>query len=317
MDIQSKLIRCLVGSAMAVTAVAPAWAQQTVFNKVWVRFPQGDRLIEKGADLVLDDAARKLIVKSDDKPIELKYDDLQKIVFDETTHLRGISTVERILLGIPGVALPGVASAIQTAATTTAIENAKVSDYWCYFEYKMPDGSTRPYMLAIDENSSHQAITKIQSIFGDKVKIWNFPERAQIINKKELPELKSKHNFTMDKKNHPIPELRPDKALVVVVCPPVGTKRGGNQIKIHANGHVVAVNKVGTYSFFYLDPGDYLLVSQFVNASGIQIRLEAGQDYYFVQNALPNFKTGLSRNTKEIVMYELQGAYFSNWQEKK
>jgi hypothetical protein len=80
------------------------------------------------------------------------------------------------------------------------------------------------------------------------------------------------------KQTHPTPEIKSDKALVVVVCPsPAARYSGkGNQVKLHANDHVVVVNKMGTYGFAYLDPGEYLLVSQTENASGFQMKLEAG-----------------------------------------
>lgn len=57
--------------------------------------------------------------------------------------------------------------------------------------------------------------------------------------------------------------MKPDKATVVVVCPPLAARNAGfgNQFKLHANDEVVAVNKTGTYSFAYLDPGKYRLIS--------------------------------------------------------
>ena len=92
--------------------------------------------------------------------------------------------------------------------------------------------------------------------------------------------MKSKHKMKADKKNHPLPELKSDKALVVVVCPALAARHAGkgDQIKLHANDKVVAVNKQGTYSFVHLDPGEYQLVSQAGNPNGFRITLEAGKE---------------------------------------
>ena len=91
--------------------------------------------------------------------------------------------------------------------------------------------------------------------------------------------------------------MKADKALVVVVCPPLAARfqgKGGIQYKLHANDRVVAVNTMGTYSFAYLDPGDYLLVSQTETANGFHINLEAGKDYYFLQDTFMGLEASLN-----------------------
>lgn len=91
--------------------------------------------------------------------------------------------------------------------------------------------------------------------------------------------------------------------------------QAGDIFKLHANDRVIAVNTTGTYAFAYLDPGRYRLVSQSENANGFVMDLEAGRDYYFLQNTFISGwgpKTSLSRNSKELVMYELDGTYYSN-----
>jgi hypothetical protein len=77
---------------------------------------------------------------------------------------------------------------------------------------------------------------------------------------------------------------------------------------------------MGTYSFAYLDPGEYLMATQSENASGMTVTLEAGKAYYFLQNTFMGWwkgQTRLSQHSRELVMYELSGAYFSNWSRKK
>ncbi len=89
---------------------------------------------------------------------------------------------------------------------------------------------------------------------------------------------------------------------------------------MYANGEVIAVNRLGTYSFAYLDAGKYRLVSQQQNASGFEMELEAGNEYFFLQNTfqdgLSAAETVLSRNSPELVNYLLDGSYFSDWKPK-
>lgn len=296
-----------LGSLLMIALAVPAWAQQTVFKEVWVRYNRSEearRMVEKGADLVLDDASRRLIVKSRQKPLDINYDDVQKMIFEVTTHVGGGAGAFGSLFGAVGGAVDAARAA------------KRAVHYWCYFEYKKPDGGTEPYLLKIHKGSSQQVVEKLKSIFGERVAIAEFPKEAEEIDKELLKERESKHSLKLDKKKHPTPEIKADKALVVVVCPSANSNK---QVKIHANDQVVAVNRAGGYSFFYLDPGEYLLVSQGrANASGMRINLAAGKDYYFLQNSLMGWtlKTKLSRHTKELVMYELNGSHYSDWKRK-
>jgi hypothetical protein len=261
-------------------------------------------LVDKDAYLVLDDTARKLTVRTEQHPLNVDYDEVQKIIFDVSTRMRG-GAMSQVVGGLAGA----------------AIASKHVNHYWCYIETKLPDGTTQPYMIEIPQDWSPKVIQKMQEIFGDKVTVAEFPEHEEVIDKGTLKDLQSKHDDKVDAKSHPLPEVKPDKALVVVVCPPTAARNQGlsNQIKLHANDQVIAVNRMGTYSFAYLDPGDYLLVTQTENASGFQMKLEAGKDYYFFQDIFMGAwkaRTRLSRHTKELVMYEVQGAYFSDWKRK-
>ena len=121
--------------------------------------------------------------------------------------------------------------------------------------------------------------------------------------------------------NRPLPEVEPDKALAVVVCLPLGARYAGKgiQFKVHANDRVIAVNKMGTYSFAHVDPGEYLMASQSENAQGLKVKLETGKEYYFLQDVWMGAwkaRTGISLHLKELVMYELAGAWHSDWKRK-
>ena len=299
----------ILSAALCLVAASPALAQQLTFDKVKARFQRSDsdrRLVYKDVDLILDDQARRLVVKSKDRPLDLSYEDVEKVIFEITTHMRG---------GAFGQLLGGVTGALVAAK--------QVSDYWCYIEYRTPDGAVEPYLLEIDKDQSPDVIRHMQEVFDDRVSIPEFAANASVekIEKDLLPDIKSKHDMKPNKDDHPIPEPQDGKALVVVVSPALAARDTGkgNQVKIHVNDRVEAVNKQGTYSWFHLEPGNHQLASQAGNASALQITVEAGMDYYFLQNMLSGtFKsnTSLSRHSKELVMYELGGAYYSVWSRK-
>jgi hypothetical protein len=284
-----------------------AFAQQTVFKSVKTRFNRSSkdiRLVDKDADLILDDAAQTLKVKNDEKPLQVGYGEIQKVVFDVSTHMRG-GALGQVIGGLTGAAL----------------QAAHVEDYWCYLVYRDSAGTVQHYMLEIDKESSPKAIEKMKAIFGDRVTVAEFAEKEDKIEKDTLKDLQSKHSLKIDKKSHPLPEIKPDKALVVVVCPPLAARYQGkgNQFKLHANDKVIAVNKMGTYSFAFLDPGEYQFASQAESASGFRMSVEAGKDYYFLQNTFMGMwkaRTTLTRQTKELATHEMSGAYFSDWKRK-
>jgi hypothetical protein len=132
----------------------------------------------------------------------------------------------------------------------------------------------------------------------------------------------SSYSVRVDKVNHSIPEVEPNKALVVAACLPMVARSGGKgyPFLLRANDRVIAVNMMGTYSYAYLDPGEYLIISQSKNSDGLRVKLEAGKDYYFLQDArfggMRSFKTRLSMHRKEVVLYELGGAWYSDWKAK-
>jgi hypothetical protein len=269
-------------------------------------------LVDKVGVLKFDDGGRELTF-SDRKgdTFNVRYDDISKAVFEVTTHMHGPTLSTIILTGVAGGAVGGMANAVH------------VHDYWFYLEYRNGDRNEE-VLLDVPKGASEQVIAKAKSLFGSRVSMPEFQEKGEAIQKgedldeKHIPDLRSKHTVKVDKKDHPLPETKPDKATVVVVCPSLAARYAGhlNQFKLHANDHVIAVNKLGTYSFAYLDPGQYTLISQSENANGFKIELEAGKSYYFLQNTFEGIvkgRTMLSRNSPEIVMYELNGSYFSDW----
>jgi hypothetical protein len=306
--------RLLTLICLLLIAPSGVFAQQTTFEHVKIhRHRSADKrvLVDKIGKLTFDDSAGKLAFESGaGDHFVVGYDDVRKIVFEITTRMRG-GVVSQI---VKAASFPGL-------IVGSAIEGGHVNDYWFYLEYSDHD-SKLSALMKVPKSSSAEVINKATSAFGSRVTLTDFPERGTTIKMEELKSLKSKQTLKVDKQNHPLPASKPDKATIVVVCPPLAARHAGkrNQFKLHANDQVVAVNRMGTYSFAYLDPGKYRLVSQTENANGFEMQLEGGQEYFFVQNTFQGvFKaeTALSRNSGELVMYLVEGSYFSDWKPKK
>lgn len=273
-------------------------------------------LVDKVGVLTFDDTARQLIFRSrvDNKfevqdKVDAGYDAITKIVFEVTTHMRG-----------GGLAQVITAAPLAGPIVGPAIAGQHVHDYWFFIEYKNGDQDEQT-LLEVPKDCSEQVITKATALFGSRVSVSQFPEEGQPVKKEELTDLQSKHSLNIDKSVRPTPEAKPDKATIVVVCPPLAARYSGrgNQFKLHANDRVVAVNRAGTYTFAYLDPGKYRLVSQSENANGFEMELEAGKTYYLLQNTFQGafkWETSLSRNSPELVTYLMSGTYFSIWARK-
>jgi hypothetical protein len=237
---------------------------------------------------------------------EAPYDNVTKVVFDSTTHRRGEGGWALLNLNPVGI----VAAA--------AIGARSVQDNWLYIEYKVGERA-EPVLLMLPNDCLADVKQKAAGLFGGRVVVSSFPEHSEEIPPKQLrsPQFKSKFAVKLNKKDHPLPTERPDKATIFVVCPMVGLEAGHGHVKLHANDRVIAVNELGTYSFAYLDPGKYRLMSQSSNnGSGFETELEAGKTYYFVQNSLHDGLTVLSRNSGEVVTYLAADTYLSKWNPK-
>jgi hypothetical protein len=267
-------------------------------------------LVDKVGTLTFDDGSRKLSFSSRaGDEFEASYDNVVKVIFETTTHMHGGVLADVIAQA----SIPGLIAG-------NALKAKHVHEHWFYFEYKNAD-HVEPVLLDLPEDSSDAVIAKAKSTFGSRVELPVFQEKAEFVDPEKLPDFNSRHSLKVDKVNHPLPEQKPDKATIVVVCPPLAARYAGagNQFKLHANDRVVAVNRGGTYTFAYLDPGRYRLISQAGNANGFDIELEAGKSYYFLQNTFMGAVIGhttLSRNSPELVMYELNGSYFADWKRK-
>jgi hypothetical protein len=270
-------------------------------------------LVDKLGVLAFDDDAQQLTFEDragDD--FSVPYSDITKAIFDSDAHMN--ASVKTL-------------AAIEPIAVAL-VRRMHVHDRWLYLEYGQ-GADPKKVLLVVPEEIAEKVTAKTQSVLGERVTIASYAEKGEKvadsegdIDKRRVPDLKSKHSMVLDKKNHPLPEVRADKATIVVVCPPLAARYTGkgNQFKLHANGKVIAVNKMGTYSIAYVDPGKYSLISQSENANGFDMQFDGGKTYYFIQEIFQGALKGqtmLSRNSPEVVMYLVDGAYFSDWKRLK
>jgi len=311
---ESAMRKVAVAICLWVTFAECLFAQETVFHHVKIhRHRNADQrvLVDKVGALTFNDSVNKLTFRSEaGDSVDIDYAAVDRVVLEVTSRMRG-----------------GVAAAIVTAApfagpvVGNAMAGAHVHDYWFYLHYK-DQNHGESVLLEVLKSASEQVIEKAEQVFGERVTVTDFSEKGVTVKIEDLKALKSKQMLKIDKQNHPLPEVKADKATVVVACPPLAARFAGkgNQFKLHANDQVVAVNKEGTYSFAYLDPGEYRLVSQAENADGFTMKLEAGREYFLLQNVFQGaFKgdTILSRNSRELVMFLVDGSYFSDWRPKE
>ncbi|HEY3381043.1 MAG TPA: hypothetical protein VGK32_04700 [Vicinamibacterales bacterium] len=264
------------------------------------------RLLDFDGELTFDDASKKLTFdagrRARDRAFEGTYDQVRRVIFDVSTTRRGGFWDK----------LGGVAGGILSDIT--------VANYWMCIEIAAPDGSPKMYVVEVGKDDSKAVIEKAKATFGDRVTMAEF-KAGQEIGIDKLKDRDSKHNFEYGElTNHPLPELKPDKGLIVVVCPLEAGKKHAEplefQRKLHANDRVMLVNKAGTYGFFYLDPGEYLVVDQIgKRTSGLQVSVEAGKGYYLLQDQTSAL-AHLSQHSREYVTHELTGAIPGVWSRK-
>ncbi|MGB6633326.1 MAG: hypothetical protein WBE45_05615 [Terriglobales bacterium] len=286
-------------------SISLLFSEDTKFDGVKIRrHERADKreLVDKIGVLSFEDVGQKLTFRSDaGDHFAIPYSDITKVVFDTDTH------------------------------GTSYMASVHVHDRWLYLEYRQGDHSEK-VLLVVPRALYDKATAKSQSLFGGRVTIANYPEKEESIaardggtDKSRTPDWKAKYSVKLDRTAHPLPELKSDKATIIVVCqPPAAIDTGyGTEVKLLANGKVIAVNDMGTYSIAYVDPGKYSLISQAQNANGFEMDLEAGKTYYFIQEIVigaafvrTRILTMLSRNSPEVVMYLVDGAYLSDWNRK-
>jgi hypothetical protein len=301
-------------------------AQQTTPTKIKVRFKDDKKRqqVDQDAALRIDESARRIVVLSKEHPRELGYDDVQKIIIEPDSHAGNIGFGAALTGFVAGGLLFG-------GKIATAIDNPLKTDHVVYIEPKKPDGKTTPLVLVLEKDSVPEGLKRIKATFGDLVVLPVFDEQPEQIDKKQF---KSAEPFEVKGSalEHPMPLARPEQALVVIAAPLGGSFRPIETNKttpfyanVLVNDQVLAVNAPGSYSFFYLGPGEHLLITQamvdkkLVDVTGLRIKVEVGKEYYLMQTIYigGGMKSFLTRHSREVVMQEVNDLLWSEWKPKK
>ncbi len=312
-------------------------AQAQTPTKIKLRFkdetrdPKKAQQVDLDATLSLDDAARRLVVTPKNRPgRELKYDDVEKIIIELDSHAGNIG----FGAGLLGLVVGGMALGGHVAA---AVDNPIKANHVVYIEPRGGDASaatgSKPaaLMLVLGKDEAPAGLQRLKAAFGDRIVLPAFEEAPEQLDKK-LYKSSGDLQVRGHAQEHRLPELRPDKALVVVASPLGGSFQPVEKNKwtpfyatILADDQLVAVNSPGSYSFFYLDPGEYLLLSEAMvgkrlqNVTGLRIKVEAGKDYYLMQTIYigGGIKSFLTRHSKEVVMQEVSELLWAEWRVKE
>ena len=318
-------MRCLA-IVLAVLLPLSVNAQQAAPTKIKVRFKDDAkrRQVDLDATLTIDDSARQLVVVSKEHRRELGYDDVQKIIIEPDSHAGNIGF---------GAALAGFATGglLFGGKIATAIDNPLRADHVVYVELKDAGGKSAPLVLVLGKDVAPEGLKRIKAAFGNLVALPEFDEQPERLDKKQFTSVEP-FEVKGSAQEHPAPVARPEQGLVVVASPlggsfrPVETNKSTPFYgKVLVNDRVLAVNAPGSYSFFYLDPGEHLLVTQamvdkkLVDVTGLRIRVEAGKEYYLTQTIYigGGMKSFLARHSKEVVMQEVNDLLWSEGKPKK
>lgn len=299
----------VAGLLLAGTSLA-----QTTFPDVKARFAKSNEreMDEKGATLVFDDAARRLRVRSGDRPLDVAYDDITKAVVEVDTLGRKAGFGASFIGMMAGGLLFGNAIA-------TSIDKPFDNDHFVVLEHKKPEGGSASYGLVVGKTSAAAVMKALQSALGERLQVPVFEEKTIEIDSDTLPKVRIRYLNT--DKQHPLPVVKGDKALVVVASPATVMRRIGPEKRyayagLWANGTLVGFTGPGCYLFFYLEPGEYDLISKTYDAVGLRMKLEAGKEYYLTQTLYAKGirpRSFLTRHSKELVMYEVAGSLWSDW----
>ncbi len=107
---------------------------------------------------------------------------------------------------------------------------------------------------------------------------------------------------TLDKKNHPLGEVDPEKALVYVVRP--ATMGFAIKSFFLIDDEIMGINKGKSYFFTHVEPGVHVFWSKSENVDAMEFEVEAGQTYYIKQKVKMG---GFRARTKLELLDETDG----------
>jgi hypothetical protein len=158
--------RIFISIGLLILSASGLPAQQTDFDYVKIhrhRSAEKRVLVVKEGKLTFDDSARRLMYKSEaGDRFEVGYDDIGKVVFDVSTHMRG-GAVAAVVTAAP-IAGPIVGS---------AMAGAHINNYWLYVEYRDHDRN-ESVLLEVPKKSSTEVVHKVTDLFGSRVTMSDF-----------------------------------------------------------------------------------------------------------------------------------------------
>lgn len=249
--------------------------------------PEDRRLIQRKVDLIFDDANAMLTVETHQigaalrangevvpAPFRVKFDEIAKVVLDATQTRNGASV------------------------------------WHAYFERK-PGATPDRFLFSTQDPQASELLATIRQTFGARVEQPHFEPIGKASG--VVPSSAGGCPYR-SRDDASLPEIRPDKALVVIVSAQmegnVSVMGFGRLAGVLVNGHRIGANHEGSYSFTYLDPGVYRISSTLGKTIyETRLTMDSGQGYYFIQNRLRGGE--LSRHSREYVMFEAGGAYYS------
>jgi hypothetical protein len=304
----------LAWMSLALLALIPfqSAAQQSTTSAVMLRFTrEKDRhQIYQDATLTLDNTARRLVVTSKERPQSVSYDAVRKIIIEPDSGAKG----------------PGFGSILAGFAVNSKLFRGQIkAAQLVYVEHAASDGTTAAFVLSVPEQAAEETIARIKSAFSDRVVVPVFSEAWEQLEEKQWKSVK-KYDVRAVAGKPSLPEMRSDKGLIVVACPVSGGFEAIRTDKpyyhlsarILVNNDVVAVNGPGTYTAFYLDPGEHLLVSYLNDTTGLRLKVEGGQEYHLIQTVYikGGNKSFLTRHSKDLVMHEIGSLMKADWKVK-
>jgi hypothetical protein len=305
-------VRTLPITVIAILASFAGTYSQARFTDVEIRYvPAGELILEnQDAELVIDDKARRINVRSKAKSLDVGFDDIERAIVEVNTHGKKAGFGASLAGWMAGGLLFGDLIA-------TSIDKPFDQDHFVLFETK----GQAPLLISIDNRSVPAALKALQAALGNKVHVPQFTEKVETIPDEKFNPPKVKVSAVPTVKMRPVPNILPGKATIVMTAPvaiffAIKPEKKGPGILVYANDKLVTVIWAGNYTFFHLDPGEYMLAGDTPAPTGLRIKVEAGKDYYFTLTPWHKgirMRSFITRNSKELITYEMSGALWVDW----
>ncbi len=301
---------------LLVLGVLPAIVfGQARFTDIEVRFKKANEYVleTKDAELIIDDKARRVRVISKEAPLDVGFEDVQKVVIDVNTHGEKAGFGASFLGMMAGGLLFGDLIA-------TSIDKPFDNDHFVLFEINGPTGP-RSHLINADNKIVPSVLKALGAAFGERVVIPKFDGKTEKLEDAQFDPPKVKLTANPRESTRPLPEAKQGKATIMITAPntifPEGkAEKKGPGILIYANKQLVSVVWAGSYTFFHLDPGEYQFVGDTPSPVGLRFNVEAGKEYYLTLTPYAKgirLRSFLSRHSKEFVLFEIAGSRWMDW----